>query len=641
MKQWIGGYRPFIAAVVFYFAGVMIYSFIEYHQQRSSGLRHIDEKLLQTVSLAEHLLQQELHDNLVGQRPLTPDEDYILSLKLQELADRVGVAYIYSLLERQSQYVFITSSPEPEKSDLEDYTPIFGLIYSDAPAALSEAFNTQQVQFAEYSDRWGDFRSVFFPFVTSTGQTYVIGVDVKISVVKQAALYSLFKTVLYGLLLGVIAFPLICVYVRTLRTHYAEKVAFYQKHPLTGLPNKRYLKTVLGQQSNEQLLLIEIENFDHIESTFGISATDELIVKLAYRLRETNQEGMEHCELFHLEDHQFALYTAHPFTDAEARDIIAAVFGSLTRERLYTEDQQQAPVVVRMGAVRDQPNALTLAGMALIHAKKTNQSLVLYEPSLNLPNYFRRYIDTFNLLKDALEHNRIKVFFQPIVNINTGHVVKYEALARLHNEEGEIVSSPDEFMPVAYQSRLCHKLTRVMITKVIEAIRHTDHIVSINLSVKDLFDENTRSFIIKTIRNSEVGIQIEFELLEQQVISNYRLAAAYITQLKSCVSQIGMDDLGKLYSNFDRLLGLPIDFVKIDGVVIEAIQRDGDARAIVEGVVSFAHEKGIQVIAEHCASEEICGMVSLLGVNLMQGFYLGKPSAAFEYQGIAQQGASL
>ena len=113
------------------------------------------------------------------------------------------------------------------------------------------------------------------------------------------------------------------------------------------------------------------------------------------------------------------------------------------------------------------------------------------------------------------------------------------------------------------------------------------------------------------------------------MINNYRLAAAYITQLKSCVSQIGMDDLGKLYSNFARLFGLPLDFVKIDGTVIAAIQRDSDARTIVEGIVSFAHQKGIKVIAEHCSSQEICDMVSLLRVNYMQGFHIGAPAEYF------------
>lgn len=373
-------------------------------------------------------------------------------------------------------------------------------------------------------------------------------------------------------------------------------------------------------------MIIEIENFEYIASTLGVFATDTLVIKLVYRLQELKVDNIQYCQLFHLEDNQFAIFSDHDFSDKDIKDIISGAFRSLTDSTIVMDNGQQVPLVIRMGAVRNQSNALMLAGMALIHAKNTNQSLVLYEPSLNLPHYFRSYINIFNLLSNALAHDQVKVFFQPILDVRSGRVIKYETLARLLDEDGRIVSSPDEFMPIAYQSRLCHKLTRVMVRKVIQAIRHSNHIISINISVKDLFDLQTLNYMIKTLRESDVGSQIELELLEQQMISNYRLAAAYITQLKSCVSQIGMDDLGKLYSNFDRLLGLPLDFVKIDGMVIEAIERDSDARTIVEGVISFAQQKGLQVIAEHCSTQAICDMVTLMGVHLMQGFHIGEPS---------------
>jgi len=168
-----------------------------------------------------------------------------------------------------------------------------------------------------------------------------------------------------------------------------------------------------------------------------------------------------------------------------------------------------------------------------------------------------------------------------------------------------------------------------VVDKVLEAIKPTQHIVSVNLSVKDLFDQKTREHLIRRIRESHLGGQIEFELLEQQAIVNYATAAAYIRQLKSCVGSVGMDDLGKLYSNFDRLFALPLDFVKIDGMVVEAMERDSDANAIIEGIVSFARQKGIHVIAEHCYSQKVCDMMVLMNVDLLQGFHIGRPAKTF------------
>jgi EAL domain-containing protein (putative c-di-GMP-specific phosphodiesterase class I)/GGDEF domain-containing protein len=632
MKAMWGSYKLFIAAVLFYIAGVLVYAWLEYQHESQSRLKALDEQLLETVSVAEHLLQQELRDNLTGKRPLTTDEDYLLSLKLQELAEQMQVTYIYSLIQRDNSILFISSNPEPEELTSNRYEMAFLMPYDEAPAELLQAFSSGNVTFGQYEDRWGHFRSVFFPFdvgKSTDSDAYVIGVDIQADEIEQIAIQSLLKAIVYGLFLGLIAFPLVCIYLRTVKRQYQEKLFALQKHPLTGLPNKRYLKGVLEKHENEQLLLIDIENFDYVISTLGVSAIDELIIKLAYKLKELDVEGIEHCQLFHLDDSQFALHSTYDFSDRQVRSIISTVYRCLTESKIATENDRQAPLVIRMGAVRHCSNALMLAGMALLHAKNTNQSLVLYEPSLNLPHYFQNYIDVFNKLSDALQHERVKVFFQPILDIHLGKIVKYEALARIMDENGQVISSPDEFMPIAYQSRLCHKLTRVMIKKVIESIGYSDHIVSINISVKDLFDQKTRDYIIQTIREGDVGTQIELELLEQQMITNYRLAAAYITQLKSCVSQIGMDDLGKLYSNFDRLLALPLDFVKIDGGVIQAIERDSDARSIVEGIVSFAQQKGLHVIAEHCSNESICNMVVLMGVNLLQGFHIGYPAEHF------------
>ncbi|MGH1485382.1 MAG: EAL domain-containing protein [Cellvibrionaceae bacterium] len=640
MQTFSGRYKLFIAAVIFYLAGVILYGWYEFQHQKRESLTALDERLLETVSLAEHLLQQELRDNLLGKSPLTPDQDYFLSLKLQELAEQMKVIYIYSVVKRDDRILFISSNPEPEELATKEYEAAFLMPYGEAPNELIEAFSSGKVMFSQYTDRWGQFRSVFFPFdVVNTGADgkYVIGVDVKIDKVNQIAYQSLLKALGYGLFLGFLAFPLICLYLRTIRQTYQEKLVAMQKHPLTGLPNKRHLMDVLEKRDNDQLLIIEIENFDYVASTFGVCAMDTLIIKLAYRLQELKVDGIEHCQLFHLDDNQFALHSNYHFSGKQIREITSTAFRSLTDSTIMTEGDLQAPLVIRMGAIRNQPNALMLAGMALIHAKQTNQSLVLYDPSLNLPHYFQNYINVFNTLSDALQNERVKVFFQPIVDIRTGRITKYEALARIYDGDGQIVSSPDEFMPIAYQSRLCHKLTRLMIKKVIEAIGYSDHVVSINISVKDLFDQKTRDYIIKTIRESEVGIQIELELLEQQMISNYRLAAAYIVQLKSCVSRVGMDDLGKLYSNFDRLFGLPLDFVKIDGMVIAAIERDSDARAIVEGVVSFAQQKGLQVIAEHCSSQSICDMVALMNVNLLQGFHVGMPAEHFIVESSVEQ----
>ena len=633
MTQQFNQQSAFIGAIAFYLLGVLFYCYFEFRHERKVNLQAIDEQLLISVNLTQNLLQQELKDNILGDKPLTLDEDFLLSLKLQKLAEELQVAYLYHLIQVDQDIAFISSNPAVDELDnLESYEAAFMMDYEEAPPTLYEAFVTGEIRYSQYKDRWGHFRSVFFPLEMANGRITVIGVDVNIDALDKAAFSALLKALVYGLLLGLLIFPLVCVYLKAIRQNYRERLLASQLHPITGLPNRRSLEKVLQKSDSrsDQLLLIEIENFDRITSLLDTTATDNFILKLAYCLKDMKVSGAEHCQLFHFDDSTFALYSDHDFSEQQVREIIAESFKTLIDfDAQANGDSLKLPLVVRMGSARHQDDPITLASMALMHAKNTNQSLVDYDSSLNLPEHYQRYIRVFNLLSDALKHDRVKVYFQPILDYHSGQVVKYEALARIFDEQGQLVSSPDEFMPIAYQSRLCHKLTRVVLSKTLEAIRSTPYIVSINLSIKDLFDRKTREHIIRAIRESGDGSQIHFELLEQQVIGNYRLAAAYIKQLKSCVGQIGLDDLGKLYSNFDRLLGLPLDFVKIDGMVIEASERDSDARAIVEGVINFAHRKGIKSIAEHCATESICEMVAMMDVDMMQGFYIGMPSEQF------------
>jgi EAL domain-containing protein (putative c-di-GMP-specific phosphodiesterase class I)/GGDEF domain-containing protein len=630
----LGKDKLFILSIIFYLIGIVAYAIAEYFHEKNSLIQKIDEQLLETVSITVNLLQQELRDNIAGEiKTPTPDEDYILSLKLKQIADNMQVADIYSLVQSEEEYVFIAATREiagyiDEATD--NFDMVFFKNFGNVSEVLANSFETQQIAFNQYELKEGPVRSIYFPFESVSSKKYLIAVNARIDDLNTIVYTSVLKAIAYGLFLGLLAFPLILLYLRKIHQSYQETIDANLKDTLTNLPNKRRLQQVIKEDGTDQVLFIEIENFDRLSSTLGVISSDSLILKVAYLLKELDIDGIEHCQLFHIDNNQFAFHTNHHFSEDDTRNIISGTYKSLTDRNIWQEEKEAVPLVVRMSAVRHQQNILMLASMALIHAQETNQALVIYEPSLNLPEHFQKYIKVFNLLSDALQHERLTIYYQPVLDYKEGKIIHYEALARITDEEGKIVSSPDEFMPIAYQSRLCHKLTRVVLDKVIDEIKGTQHVVSINLSIKDLFDAATRNAIVARIRESGIGHQIEFELQEQQMISQYNLAAAYIRQLKSCNVEIGLDDLGKLYSNFDRLLGLPLSFVKIDGLVVEAIEQDSDARAMVEGVVNFATQKGIKVIAEHCHNQAICDMVATLEVRYMQGFHIGKPAKSIE-----------
>ncbi|MCP4404307.1 MAG: GGDEF domain-containing protein [bacterium] len=615
----------FVYALLIYLSGVIAYAYMEYHHVRGKLQAELDQRLLLAVSSAEAVMHGTLGDNITGIRQIGLEDEYGLALVLKSLVDRMRVFYIYCTIERDGKIHFISSSPEPHETSIDNYKSVFLSEYYDAPASLYESFEQNTVKFSEYKDHWGIFRSVFVPFKTSNDQTYVIGVDVKIEHIIAASRESTLAALLGSLIMALLIVPVMISYLRTLRRHYREQLISAQTHQLSGLPNKRFLESELNRHEENQLILINVENIKAITNVIGIAGADSLVLKITYHLQQALSCEQTGFGVYHLDDDQFALYCHEPVSKDYLEQLAATVFRGLSQLQLEHANNPM-PLLVRMGIVYNQPNTYVLASMAISHAKSTNKSRVVYDSSLNLPDYFKDYIRTLNHLTDAFNNDRVMVLYQPIIDARSLKVVKYEALARIIDHDGSVICSPIQFMPVAYQSRLCNKITRVVLDKVIGDLEHTDNIVSINLSVKDLFDQKTRDYIIDRIDRAGVRHKIEFELLEQQAIQNYPKAAKYLTELRGHCHAIGMDDLGKLYSNFDRLLNLPLDFVKIDGIIVQAIKNSSEATVLVEGIVNYARTKGIKVIAEYCSSESICFMVTRLGVDMLQGFYFGEPA---------------
>ena len=622
--------RFFLVAIIIYMIAVVAFSANEYHYSKRTKLADIDQNLYRAAILADNLLLQEMRGNIAGNNILTFDEDYLLALKLQKLSEDLSVDYIYSLKKQDENIVFLSSSMTPEEVANTSYEPVSQTYYDEAPVAIFTAISRGEPQFFQYKDRWGHFRSLFVPFLDQNQNIYVVGVDVNIEQLQIIALHSFVKALIYGLFLGILVFPMIVLYNRLFKRYYNYKVRLAESHPITGLPNKRSLvRKIESALSVEQhLLLIRIENLHDISNLNGVRFGDELLLKIKYCLLEMTVSGIEHCEFYHVDESLFGVYTQYNLTRQQQRDIVSRVFNDLTKMSIKSEDDKTISINLRMATASNEADVYTLARMTLKYAADHNKDIVAYHPDLELPVYFQRHLDIHHAINESINNQLIKVFYQPIVDATTGHSVKYEALIRLQGYSSPRVISTEAFMAVAYHSRLCHKLTRIVVDDVIASVKKHRKTVSINLSVKDLFDLPTREYLIQQVRKNKVGQYIEFELLEQQSINDYPLAAAYIRQLKSCVAAIGMDDLGKLYSNFDRLLELPIDFIKIDGVLIESLVSDEEHQSIVSGIVKFAEGKKMKVIAEFCSSREVCEKVVDMNIKYMQGFYLSEPMAS-------------
>ena len=214
--------------------------------------------------------------------------------------------------------------------------------------------------------------------------------------------------------------------------------------------------------------------------------------------------------------------------------------------------------------------------------------------------------------------------FQPIVDAKTQQIVKYESLIRMVDEHGQYIA-PIYFLELAKKNKLYHQLTKIMIEKTFQKFKDLPYEVSINLSVEDIRNKEINAFIIEQLKNSSVGNRIVFEILESDGIENFDEVLEFINHVKQYGVKIAIDDFGTGYSNFDYLMRLKIDFIKIDGSMIKNIDTDNNSQMITQTIVEFAKRMKIKTIAEFVCSRDVFEKIKNLDVDFAQGYYFGAP----------------
>lgn len=166
-----------------------------------------------------------------------------------------------------------------------------------------------------------------------------------------------------------------------------------------------------------------------------------------------------------------------------------------------------------------------------------------------------------------------------------------------------------------------------MIEKSCQYFEYLDCDFSINLSVEDILDHEIVAFILYNIKKYNVSNKIVFELLETEGIENYEEISLFINEMKYMGCRIAIDDFGSGYSNFEYILQLNVDYIKIDGSLIRNLDIDTNAQVVVETIVDFAKKLNITVVAEYVHNEAIYEKVKELNIDRSQGFFLAEPKA--------------
>lgn len=403
-----------------------------------------------------------------------------------------------------------------------------------------------------------------------------------------------------------------------------EQLQFQLYHDdLTKLKNRYALKSSFHQEQNVELFLIDIDNFKDYNELYGMEIGNAILCKVAKSLEELARESG--CEVYRIYGDGFAVKYVDDITpNTESCHLhIIAILSKLTSFHVdIGSGADRLEINFTVAAVYDKEHMLEKADMALRYARKKGMKYIVYDAKQDTKEEIGKNILWRERIKSAIAQDNILPVFQPIVNRNE-KVIKYESLIRLKHD-GKLIS-PFFFLDIAIKTRQYEKLTMIMINKSFTAMQKSDRNFSINLSFSDIHNVMTVKYLKSKIIKHNVGSRLIIEILETENADDFQRIQNFVEEMRELGVQIAIDDFGSGYSNFDHLFKLQPDYLKIDGSLIKVVDKDEDARKLVESIVFLAGKMQIKTIAEFVHSEEVYRVCRKLGIDEFQGYYFSEP----------------
>ena len=389
---------------------------------------------------------------------------------------------------------------------------------------------------------------------------------------------------------------------------------------LTGTGNRYKLVNDIKGHILNNVAVIDIDNFSLINDLYGHKVGDEVIIKFAGLLKDniTNE-----FTLYRLHGDKFAILNFS--LDSERFTNFITHLNTKMIESVISTKVKDFDIVTTSGvSAQDNEILLSTAEIANKYAKKMNKKVLMYSKELNIEAKFEENIKWTEKIKKALTEDMFEVYYQPIFNNYTQRIEKYESLVRLIDEDGTVIS-PYYFLEIAKSTGQYIDITKKVIDKSFEKFKDLDLEFSINLTVEDILDNELCSYLEEMIELYALAERLVIELVESEGIEQFDQVHKFIKRLKSFGCKVAIDDFGTGYSNFEYLIKLEADYIKIDGSMIKNINSDENMKQIVETIVEFARKMGYKTIAEFVSSKEILSAVKDMGVNYSQGYFIGAP----------------
>lgn len=424
----------------------------------------------------------------------------------------------------------------------------------------------------------------------------------------------------------------------TERLAHEQQVLHLATHdPLTNLTNRTVLNDrishLISQRKDAQhaVLFIDLNNFKNINDSLGHHVGDELLVKVANRLRHGLRAGDTVSRfggdefvvmLADIKDEAAVAHTAIKLLERISKTMVISShelsISASIGIAIFPRDGGDTPTLLRH-ADRAMYNAKTVGGGAFkFYTKSVNTSL-------------RERLELENQLRKALMKDELSVVFQPKVSVRENAVAGFEALIRWHHPERGMIP-PLKFIPLAEDIGLISPLGEWVLLQAAEQIREFDRLgrpdltISVNLSVVQLRATDCIDRIKRVFATTGIApARIEFELTESRLMEDIAAFEPILFEIKALGCHLAIDDFGTGYSSLSYHKKLPIETLKIDKSFIDDVLSDRDDAAIVLGTALMAKQMELNIVAEGVETRAQAEFLIEAGCDCMQGYYFGKP----------------
>ena len=421
----------------------------------------------------------------------------------------------------------------------------------------------------------------------------------------------------------------------TERRHAELKIAHMARHDsLTDLPNRLLLGERLAEalahvERGQQLavLCLDIDQFKNVNDALGHPIGDELLRKVAARLRHCMRDT---DTVSRVGGDEFTIIQGNIAGAVDARQLAVRML-----ETVGAPYNIYGHTVIINGSIgialapadgTDPYELLKNADMALYGAKADGRGMFrFFEPKMDAQMKARRTLEIS--LRHALENGEFALHYQPVMSLDTGGMKSCEALLRWHHPERGLVS-PLEFIPVAEEIGLIVALGEWVIRQACaDAAKWPGHVgVAVNLSPTQLNSENLLPTILNALATSRLPAhRLELEITEAVLMQNTETTLKTLHQLRSLGIGISLDDFGTGYSSLSYLRSFPFDRIKIDRCFISGLGSNSESTAIVKAVANLAESLSMTTTAEGVETQAQLDQVRELGCTDVQGYFFSKP----------------